>query len=205
MIGSRPLDHDEYLRIRRRFSGRNALRNRVMFGVGVNTGYRISEILVLRRGDVIDRNGEIVERLVVQRRAMKGRRESRSVVLCPEAREDLRQLLGQMDRAGHLFEDDWLFRSRAGNRAISRAQAFRVLMGAFNKEGLVGKLATHCMRKTFANKVYDFNLGLVAAGEKVDAFRATSRALGHSDIKSTDKYLSFRSEQIDEAVMATGW
>jgi hypothetical protein len=36
----------------------------------------------------------------------------------------------------------------------------------------------------------------------VDFLRATSKALGHSDINSTDKYLSFFEDDLDAAIMA---
>jgi site-specific recombinase XerD len=53
---------------------------------------------------------------------------------------------------------------------------------------LTGKLGTHCMRKTFANRVYQrLNHDLVKA----------QRALGYRNINSTVSYLSFAEEEID--------
>jgi site-specific recombinase XerD len=40
-------------------------------------------------------------------------------------------------------------------RAISREQAWRILTEAFAANELSGKLGTHAMRKTFANRMYD--------------------------------------------------
>jgi len=48
------------------------------------------------------------------------------------------------------------------------------------------------MRKTFANRVYDaLDHDLIK----------TARALGHKNINSTVQYLSFRQEEIDEAIL----
>ncbi len=48
------------------------------------------------------------------------------------------------------------------------------------------------MRKTFADKIYD-RLGH-------DLIK-TQKALGHKNINSTVSYLSFREEEIDEAIL----
>ncbi len=49
------------------------------------------------------------------------------------------------------------------------------------------------MRKTFADRIYD-RLG----GDLVK----TQRALGHRCIESTAAYISFRQEEIDEAILS---
>ena len=68
-----------------------------------------------------------------------------------------------------------------------------MLRDAYESNELTGKLGTHSMRKTFANKVYDaLNNDLVK----------TQRALGHRNINSTVSYLSFREEEIDQAILA---
>jgi site-specific recombinase XerD len=87
-----------------------------------------------------------------------------------------------------------VFLSRKGdNRPVTRVHAWRVLHQAFTDTDLGGKLGTHSMRKTFANKVYD------ALGH--DLIK-TQRALGHRNINSTACYLSFREEDIDRAILA---
>ncbi len=58
------------------------------------------------------------------------------------------------------------------------------------------------MRKTFAAKVYQRLSQRRAAGEPVDPFRLTSKALGHKNLNSTDAYLSFLEEDIDDAILA---
>jgi excisionase family DNA binding protein len=57
---------------------------------------------------------------------------------------------------------------------------------------LRGKVATHSMRKTFADRVYE------ALGR--DIFR-TQKALGHRNINSTVQYLSFKEQDIEAAIL----
>jgi integrase len=67
------------------------------------------------------------------------------------------------------------------------------MKGAFSSNELSGKLSTHAMRKTFANRMYDkLNRDLVKV----------QRAMGHANINSTAQYLSFREEEIGAAILA---
>ena len=44
---------------------------------------------------------------------------------------------------------------------------------------------------------------MAPAGEAIDPFRLTSKALGHKNITSTDSYLSFMEADIDDAILAS--
>ncbi len=80
-----------------------------------------------------------------------------------------------------------LFPSRKFGNALSRSQAHRILEKAFQKAGLNGKLATHSLRKTFAQRIYD------ASG---DIF-LVQELLGHKSVETTKEYLgvSYRKMQ----------
>ena len=192
MKGCRPLNHEEEELITRSFAGTYATRDRAIFVLGTKSGFRISELLSLKIGDVVQ-NARPVDRVYVRRRNMKKKIEGRSVILHPEAKQALAKWLVQLRRQGSISDDSYLFRSRKGlNRPISRVQYYKVLREAFDANELTGKLGTHTMRKTFANKVYD--------GLDRDLVK-TAQALGHKNINSTVQYLSFRQEDIDEAIL----
>jgi integrase len=89
----------------------------------------------------------------------------------------------------------FVFRSRKeGNRPISEVQAWRILYEAVTTNELTGKVGTHAMRKTFANRVYHQpNHDLVK----------TQRAMGHKNINSIVAYLSFVEDEIDQAILAS--
>ena len=59
------------------------------------------------------------------------------------------------EQYGNLDPRRPLFMSRQGGEALSRSHAHRILERAFQKAGLNGKLATHSLRKTFAQRCYD--------------------------------------------------
>lgn len=190
MRGCRPLTDEELAEVCMSFWGEHARRDKALFLLGVKSGFRVSELLSLRVRDVCP-GGRMIDRVTVERRHMKKKVEGRTVLLHPEAREALADWLAEARPDG---EDTFVFISRKGeNRPITRVQAYRILKEAYDACEMTGKLGTHSMRKTFANKVY----------EKLDHdLPKTQRALGHRNVNSTVQYLSFREEEIDAAILA---
>jgi integrase len=193
MKGCRPLTEKEIEKVIESFKGRYALRDKALFILGVKTGYRISEILSIRLGDVYQ-NGKIVDRVTVHRRNMKKKTEGRTVILNPMVKASLRHWIKELKTWPDTDENTFIFQSQKGkNKPISRIQVWRLLESAYKVCKLHGNLGTHSMRKSFANIIYE-------KLEK-DLIR-TQKALGHKNVNSTVSYLSFRQEDIDEAIMS---
>jgi len=193
MKGCRPLTDEEVEIVATSFGGKFAARDRALFLLGVKSGFRISELLSLRLADVVQTE-RIVDRVTVQRRNMKKKTEGRTVLLHPDAKAALTEWIRQLTTDGYMTDDALVFQSRKGrNQAINRQQAWNILREAYQANELGGKLGTHSMRKTFADRIYD-RLGR-------DLVK-TQRALGHRNVNSTVSYLSFREEDIDEAILA---
>jgi integrase len=193
MKGCRPLTEEEVTLVAQSFGGTYAARDRALFLLGVKSGFRISELLSLTVGDVYQ-HGRLVDRVTVRRTHMKKKTEGRTVLLHPGAKAALQRWLEVRQSDGALLPTLALFQSRKGvNRPMSRVQAYRILQEAYHTNELSGKLGTHAMRKTFANRVYDqLNHDLMR----------TAKALGHKNVNSTVSYLSFREEEIDAAILA---
>jgi integrase len=193
MKGCRPLTDPEIALLTCSFGGTYALRDRAWFILGLKTGFRIAELLSLQVGDVWQ-HGQVVQQLTVRRAHMKQKREGRTVPLHPEAKAALAAWLLALRTQPDVTARTYVFRSRKGtNRPITPTQAWRILREACATNELTGKLGTHCMRKTFANKVYH-QLGF-------DLIR-TKRALGHQQISNTERYLSFAEAEIHAAILA---
>jgi integrase len=157
------------------FGGRYAARDKAMFVLGVLSGFRISELSSLRVGDVLQYGG-VVERVTVQRRHMKRKIEGRTVVLHPEARHALALWVMQLQARGLGDPKTYVFRSQKGvNCPMTRRQAWEILHEAAVTNELPGKLGTHCMRKTFADRIYE------RSGRDLIA---TKHALGHKHVNS---------------------
>jgi site-specific recombinase XerD len=79
------------------------------------------------------------------------------------------------------------------NRPISKVQAWRILHEAVQMNELPGKVGTHAMCKTFADRVYhDSGHDLIK----------TQQAMSHNHVNSTQNYLSFLQEEIDALILA---
>ena len=192
MKGTRPLNNDEIRKVAASFSGTYALRNLGLFVLGVSTGGRISELLSLKVSDVWQ-NGKPISDLLFDLSIVKGGEVSRAVPVNADGRaaiEDLicwhRQHYGEMDAARVLFP------SRQGDGAMNRRTAHTVLKTAFEAAGLNGKLATHSMRKSFAQRLYE---------QTGDIF-AIQEMLGHKNVATTQVYLGVNYASLREAVEA---
>jgi site-specific recombinase XerD len=120
---------------------------------------------------------------------MKGKKEGRELVLHPQAREALGQLVASLPQE----PDTYLFRAQGpGNRPLNRRTAWVVLKKAAKACGLEGKIATHSMRKTFAKRCYD-----LAGGD----IRKVQEAMGHRNLNSTAAYIGVAQEEVDDLIL----
>lgn len=200
MRGCRPLDGAEVRRTLDALRGsRLAMRDRCMVQLGLYTGFRISELLSLRVGDVL-RDGRVLERVVVERKNMKGKRSSRDVKLNARAQAALRAWLPVLFAWRDANPDTFLFQSTRGGR-LTRRQAGRIVATLARRLGLPPRVATHSLRKTFAGAIYQRGLDTWRPGEELPV-RVVMKALGHRSVDATERYLGLDVLQVDDAVDA---
>lgn len=178
MIGSRPLSDQEIELV---LTHLICFRDKTMFIIGLRSGFRISEILSLTIANVTQYD-KVANQITVSRSNMKGKHSSRTVPLHPQAKKYLEEYVStikNMKPETKLFD-------------FKRQRAHVILKEAFNKAKLEGKVSSHSLRKSFASKVHK------ALGENI--FK-TQQALGHKSLSSTAHYLSFDSQEINEAIL----
>ena len=193
MKGTRPLSNDEIRKVAENFDGTFAVRNRTLFVLGVSTGGRISELLALKVADVYQ-NGAAVTDLLFDLNIVKGGEVSRAVPVNVDGRTAIEALIDwHVEHYGNIDVERALFPSRQGNHsAMNRRTAHAVLKTAFEAAGLNGKLATHSMRKSFAQRLYE---------ETGDIF-AVQEVLGHKNVTTTQAYLGVNYASLKDAVEA---
>ena len=181
MKGTRPLDNDEIRRVSTCFTGTFATRNRGLFMLGVSTGGRISELLGLRVGDVYQ-NKKPVSDLLYSKAVVKGGEVSRAVPVNADGRRAIDELVNWHRRHyGSIASKRPLFPSRhkSGTVPMHRQTAHAILKTAFIEAGLNGHIATHSLRKSFAQRLYD----------KTGDIYLVQELLGHRNISTTQNYL----------------
>lgn len=192
MKGTRPLNNDEIRRVSAAFTGTYEARNRGLFMIGVSTGGRISELLSLQIADVYQ-NGRPVTDLLYSKSIVKGGEVSRAVPVNRDGRQAIDDLISwHIDYYGMTENDRPLFPSRngQGQKRMSRRTAHDVLKTAFEAAGLNGHLATHSLRKSFAQRLYDRTGDIFAVQEM----------LGHKAVATTQKYLGVNYANIKQAI-----
>ena len=150
-------------------------RDYLLFGVGINTGFRISDILQLKVKDVKDKTH--IE--ITEEKTGKTKRQFINGI-----KEDIDKYITGM--ADH----EYLFQSRKGtNKPISRVQAYRVLKKAAEKLG-IEKVGTHTLRKTFGYHHYQRNKD-VAILQKL---------FNHSSPSITLEYIGISQDEQDQSM-----
>lgn len=169
-----------------------SLRDWAMFVLGINTGLRISDILSIKVGDVIDLNYRrlrIRERIIITERKTN---KTRDILLNDSARNALRKYLKSSDL--QYKEHFPLFPSRigGGRMSIQRVRAWSIVNAAAKESGIRERVGTHTMRKTYGYQLYK-------AG--VDVTRIQNM-LNHSSPNVTLRYIGITRDETDAAVRA---
>ena len=191
MKGTRPLDNEEIRKVSAAFDGTFAIRNKNLFMLGVSVGGRISELLALKVGDVWQ-NGNPVKDLLFDRNIVKGGEVSRAVPVNIDGRQAIEDLIAwQVEFYGIVDANRPLFPSRKGQgwKAMRRQMAHDALKLAFEVAGLNGKLGTHSLRKSYAQRLY----------EQTNDIYAVQEMLGHKSVVTTQRYLGVNYASVRDA------
>ena len=160
--------------------------------LGVSTGGRISELLSLTIGDVYQNRAPVTD-LLFDRSIVKGGEVSRAVPVNKDGRFAIDALIAwHREQYGNTEANRPLFPSRhkSGTVPLHRQTAHQMLKKAFISAGLNGKLATHSLRKSFAQRVY----------ERSNDIYLVKELLGHKNVSTTQQYLGVNYADAREAV-----
>lgn len=198
MKGTRPLNNAEIHAVSAAFEGQYAIRNRSLFMLGVSIGGRIDELLSLTVGDVWQ-NGKPVTDVLYDKSIVKGGEVARAVPLNADGRAAVEAIMvwhtEKYGVLGAAVAEYPLFVSRVKNKdgtpkRMTTQAGSDAIMAAFAAAGLNGKLGTHSMRKSFAQRLYS---------QTNDIF-VVQEMLGHKNVATTQKYLGVNYAEVREAL-----
>ncbi|ANC20966.1 integrase [Bacillus cereus] len=148
-------------------------RNYILFLLGINTGFRISDILRLRVRDVEGWNIVIRE---------KKTRKIKDVKMPSELKRAIRKYTEGKPK------NEYLIKSRNGkNKPITRAMAYVILNQAAEEFGLE-RIGTHSLRKTYGYHHYKQFKDVVAL----------QKMLNHTDQKETLRYIGMEQDTLND-------
>ena len=169
------------------------LKYQALCAIGVTTGCRITEILKLRRFDLLTREGNLKDRIRFLKLKTKSGRIMHRTIAIPEAYRPyiMRHLLHEEEK-GYDRPDDIVFRGHLGI-PLSRVTVYHIF-----REKLGEGYGTHWMRKTFAKEMFEFFLRQNTK-DPMRALELTRKALGHARLDTTVRYLGITEESIEAA------
>ncbi len=160
--------------IKRHLRRRN-LRDYLLFVLGINSGLRISDLLLLTIDDVKEKN-----RIVLREKKTGKTKDFPLSESCKKAIQEY--LIDSWTTSG------WLFRSKKGDHPITRIQAYRIINQAARAVGIKEAIGTHTLRKTF---------GYWAFKNGVDVTRI-QKLLNHSAPSITLNYIGITKDELDD-------
>lgn len=168
------------------------LRDYALFVLGINTGFRASDLLSLKFKDILSPDKHIVKKLkVVEHKTNK----CRHIRLGDNPRLALQRLyldavddLNPDDGDVGPRPDDYIFQSRKGGR-LTVQRLHQLINEWLPAAGLDGHWGTHTLRKTYGCQLY----------KRGTALPILMRVFGHSSQSITLRYIGVEQDQIDEA------
>lgn len=192
MQGVWPIPEESVRKIFRGFAGRMRARDACMFKMQLYTGFRISEVLSLKWGDVYQ-NRQFMPRITVYKRNMKKKTKTNSKIMHPDLEAALKAWLLQAKAMKNYSPEYFLFgQQNQPGKAISRSQAWRVYNRAIDRAGLVGRFGTHSPRKTHIKKGHQLGGNDPAVTMKISM---------HTRMDSLMHYLPTTESRIDDIVL----
>lgn len=160
------------------------LRDYTLFVLGVNSGLRVSDLLSLIVGDVVDERGKPVERISLREQKTG---KLKTFPLSDNARKAIAEYL----ESRRWKREEPLFISRKDRGTLQRAQAWKILNAAAQAVGVKDRIGTHTLRKTFAYHAYK-------AGKDITLIQ---KLLNHHSPATTLRYIGITQDDMDDVYL----
>jgi integrase len=167
-------------------------RDLLMFVLGINCGLRISDILKMKVNDVLTEKGKAKE-FVELREEKTGK--SRRIVFADNVQKAILDYLKGVDISVKGLNRP-LFLSRksdqdGASKALSRQMAYNIINEAARCVGIVEKIGTHSLRKSFGFHAYKLGTDIVLL----------QQIFNHSSPSVTLRYIGIVQDDIDNVLI----
>lgn len=185
---------DDICKIQSYMLSEGMFRDNLLFTCGINFGLRISDLLKLQVGHLLNDTGNAYREKITLSEKKTGKRR---VVYMNDAVMDAADLyFGELVMKGKEIDlNDYLFVNMSSNAprndVLTSRSVERILKNVINdKCGIDVHASTHCLRKTFAYHV------IVSASDRPRAIEFLQKILGHSSQAITLRYAGITDEEI---------
>lgn len=166
-----------------------ASRNKMLFLIGINVGLRASDLVALKWNFFFNDNGEFKDSYSLQPKKTKKTKKFVKLYLNQVVRKAITDYIEQ-----YPIQDmnDYLFKSRKGDGAISERALWKIIVDAAADAGLDGNYGSHSLRKSFGFWVWH------NAEDKEKALVMLMAIFNHSSVATTKKYIGIMDEEIED-------
>lgn len=179
-----PIKEEKTIIAMRRFLAGESKRDELLFVLGINTAFRISDILKMTFNDLYDQTGKPVKNLYAYIETKTGKKKT--LPISDKVEKCLKEYIKDFPE---WQPDHFIFQSRKGSKQITRQHAHRILNAAAAAVNMADPIGTHTLRKTFAYTLYK-KTGNIALVQKI---------LNHSSQADTMRYIGLEQEELDAA------
>ncbi len=165
-----------------------ACRNKMLFLIGINLSLRISDLITLKWNFFL--KDDMTFRDFYKIQPKKTRKTGKFVTLYFNDAVK-KAVMKYVEQYPVENMDDFIFKSRKGNKAITEQSAWRIIVDAANQAGIEKNIGTHSLRKTFGYHIWH------NAEDKEKALVMLMVIFNHSSIATTKKYIGIMNEEIE--------
>ncbi len=166
-------------------NGPHGPRNYLLFVLGINSGLRISDLLNLKLKDVLNGGNKIRDNITLRERKTNKTKQFAINKAITKA------LSLYLEPLSTINIEQYLFKSKKGDKPISRNQAWEILNNAAQAVGIEESIGTHSLRKTFGYHAFKSGVGI----ERLQTI------LNHSSPAITLRYIGITQDDIDNVYL----
>lgn len=174
--------------------GKYGERNVLLFSIGINTAYRISDLRKLKLSDVLAKEKEGIK--VKERLSLREQKTGKynSVILSERLKTDIENYVKNhfIHYLGKGDLDHYLFPSGKGKDQSMNRQTLWAILNKAAEENNIPNVGSHSMRKTFGYFLYKNKVSIEIIQE----------LLNHSSQRDTLRYIGITQEDKDLAVIS---
>ena len=169
-----------------------ACRNKMLFLIGINLSLRISDLVTLKWNFFLNNDLTFKDSYRVQPKKTKKTGKFVTVYFNEAVKKTIVEYINQ-----YPIEDmnDFVFKSRKGNGAITEGNAWRIISGTAEEIGIERNIGTHSLRKTFGYHVWH------NAKDKEKAIVMLMAIFNHSSVAITKRYIGLMDDEIEATFM----
>ena len=164
-----------------------ACRNKMLFLIGINVGLRASDLTQLKYSFFLNSDGTFKEFYTLQ---PKKQRKQKKFVKIHFNQAVKKAIASYVEQYPIQNMNDYLFKSRKGDGAITEKALWRIVSQAAVEVGIEKNIGSHSLRKTFGYWAWH------NAEDKNKALVILQTIFNHSDTTTTARYIGITNNEV---------